>query len=64
MKKKFSLEDLGGMTVNERLYHLGLFQDYDQAVDAQDPERLRAVLSHLHIGTENIEAIIKTKITK
>lgn len=62
MRKIVSPEDLKGMTVNERLYHLELFEEYDKAVDTQDADSLREVLAQLHIGGENIEEIIKAKI--
>ena len=63
MSENLSPEDLKGMTVNERLYHLGLFNEYDQAIESQDIEKLRIVLTQLHIGSENIEEIIKTKLS-
>ena len=62
MSRQLSAEELKGMTVNERLFATGLFDEYDQAIDARDEKRLREVLSLLYIGDENIEAIIKTKI--
>lgn len=37
-------ESVDGMTVNERLFHFGLFDKFDSAVRARDSERLVQVL--------------------
>ena len=55
-------EELKGMTVNERLWHLSLFDDYDEAVSTQNEKKLREVLTKSEIGDENVSAIITQKI--
>ena len=55
-------EELKGMTVNERLWHLRLFDDYDEAVSTQNATKLREVLSRCEIGDENVSAIVTQKI--
>jgi hypothetical protein len=55
-------QSIQGMTVNERLFNLGLFDEFDAAVDVGDVPRLRAVLSKCFLDRENIETIIKQKI--
>lgn len=55
-------EELKGMTVNERLWHLSLFDDYDEGVSTQNEKKLREVLTKCEIGDENVSAIITQKI--
>lgn len=55
-------EDLKGMTVNERLWHLRLSDDYDEAVSTQNETKLREVLTRCEIGDENVSAIVSQKI--
>jgi hypothetical protein len=57
-------EELKGMTVNERLLHLGLFDDYDEAVSTQNETRLREVLIRCDLVAENVSAIVAQKIKK
>ena len=52
------------MTVNERLFSLGLLQEYDQAVSERDEPRLRGVLFKCFLGDANVEAIIKQQLKK
>jgi len=53
---------LGGMTVNERLSHLGLFPDWDAAVASKDRKRATAVLQKCELSDSNIGAILDAKI--
>jgi len=39
-----AIDDIGGMTVNERLFHFGLFGDFDEAHTSQARERIYAKL--------------------
>lgn len=55
-RKAFALE-IGGMTVNERLYYFGLMDDYDRSCG--NPEEMRTVLSAAFLSEDNIEAIIR-----
>ena len=50
------------MTVNERLWHFGLMNAFDEAVAQKDEARLRTILSEIYLGPENIQAIVDQKI--
>lgn len=48
--------EIGGMTVNERLWHMGLMEDFEQATG--NPDRLRSILRSVFLSPQNIEAIV------
>jgi len=54
---------IDGMTVNERLYHLNLFNKYDIAIAEKDEEKLREILVKCHLDEKNISAIVTAKIS-
>ena len=54
-------ELLGGMTVNERLWHLGLHDQYDAAIDRRNEAEISAILRKCMLSQDNIDAIIKSK---
>jgi len=60
-KELFS-RSIHGMTVNERLFNLGLLNEFDAAVAKKDKARLRAVLFKCFLDEENIQAIIVSEI--
>lgn len=47
------------MTVNERLYHSGLFDEYDLAEKTKDVKKLINILNRIEIGEGNVKAIIE-----
>lgn len=49
---------VSGMTVNERLFALGLLEAFDQFVEAKDWEECRSILRRAHVGEDNVDAII------
>ena len=51
-----------GMTVNERLFNLGLLDDFDKAVKKKDKSRLRAILYKCFLDDNNIEAVINNQL--
>jgi hypothetical protein len=55
-------QSIHAMTVNERLYSLGLFEEFDTAVAVGDMPRLRALLSKCFLDNDDIETIIKQEI--
>ena len=57
-------EELSGMTVNERLFVLGLIDDFDRASEKRDEAALRNILSRTEIGHESIEAIVHSILDK
>jgi hypothetical protein len=50
---------VAGMTVNERLFVLGLLDQFDRVVDLEDWEECRSILRSSHLDDSNIAAIIK-----
>ncbi|HEX8887857.1 MAG TPA: hypothetical protein VF779_01690 [Pyrinomonadaceae bacterium] len=59
MNKHLAEDEAKGMTVNERLYVAGLFDEFDKAVAQRDVAELERILGSLYLGSENIKAIIK-----
>lgn len=49
---------VSGMTVNERLFALGLLNAFDQFVQTKDWDECRAILRRAHVGEDNVNAII------
>lgn len=49
---------VSGMTVNERLFGLGLLDAFDQFVAAKEWDECRSILRRAHVGDSNVEAII------
>jgi hypothetical protein len=56
--KSLLIQSIHGMTVNERLFTLGLSDEFDRAVENKDEARLRAILSKCFIDKEGIQTII------
>lgn len=52
------------MTVNERLFNLGLLEEFDDAVSRGDESLLRRVLSKCFLDGKNVEAIIRQQFKK
>lgn len=50
-----SESDLSGMTVNERLFHCGLMEEFDRAKAAQDKIALRKILARIELPDYPIE---------
>ncbi len=63
MEKQFPQNKYLGMTVNERLFHAGLLDDFDKSIEEQDKTKLVLILEKVFLSRENIEAIIE-KYTK
>ena len=51
-------QKIGGMTVNERLWYLGLMDDFDACVEKGDREAVWAILRKCSLSDENVERII------
>lgn len=54
MKNKYA-----GMTVNERLYVSGLMDEYDEAVEKKDAEKVRSILKQVELTEESIKPILE-----
>jgi hypothetical protein len=48
-----------GMTVNERLYVSGLMDEFDEAVQKKDAEKVRAILEKVELTEESIKPILE-----
>jgi hypothetical protein len=57
-------QSIHGMTVNERLFTLGLLDEFDKAVEKRSEDRLKAVLSKCFLTQENIQAIIDKQLRR
>lgn len=44
-----------GMTVNERLYVSGLMDEFDEAVEKKDTEKVRSILEEVELTEESIK---------
>jgi hypothetical protein len=53
-----SIEELSGMTVNERLYVSGLMDEFDK-VKTEDKRRAKIILRWLRVDEPSIEMILK-----
>ena len=47
-----------GMTVNERLYVSGLMDEFDEAVEKKDAEKLRSILEKVELTEGSIKPIL------
>ncbi len=54
MDKKYA-----GMTVNERLYASGLMDEFDDAVEERNVERVRSILEKVELPEESIRPILE-----
>lgn len=57
-------QSIRGMTVNERLFSLGLLEEFYEAVVERDAPRQRAILFKCFLRDDNVEAIIKRQLKK
>ncbi len=48
-----------GMTVNERLYVGGLMDEFDEAVEEKNTEKVRAILERVELTEESIKPILE-----
>ncbi len=62
--KGLLVQSLRGMTVNERLFGLGLLDQFDDAVARGDEPLLRAILFKCFLEEDNVQAIIDRHMKK
>ncbi len=55
------MSELAGMTVNERLFHLGLLDAFDSAVENADIPGMRRILTMTEIGDPNVREVIRSR---
>jgi len=54
--------DYSGMTLNERLFHAGLLDEFDAAVAAKDVENAVAVLEHVNVERKEAKQTVERLI--
>jgi hypothetical protein len=62
--KSLLTQSIHGMTVNERLFSLGLLEEFDKAVERRSEDRMKVVLSKCFLTQDNIQAIIDRQLKK
>ena len=62
MEKRLSHNDYLGMTVNERLFHAGLMDDFDKSIEEKDKAKLVFILEKVFLSQENIKVIVEKYI--
>ena len=62
--KELLLQSIHGMTVNERLFALGLLDEFDKAIERRSEDRMRAVLSKCFLTQDNIQTIIDQQLKR
>lgn len=62
--KGLLVQSLQGMTVNERLFNLGLLDLFDDAVARRDELLLRAILAKCFLEEDNVQAIIDKQMKR
>jgi hypothetical protein len=51
-------DTLSGMTVNERLFVLGLLEEFDVAARARDRARMIEILARAEVGSETADQLL------
>lgn len=54
MERKYA-----GMTVNERLYVSGMMDEFDEAVEEKNLDKVRSVLEQVELTEESINPILE-----
>jgi len=50
MEKQLLQNKYSGMTVNERLFHAGLLDDFDKSIEEQDKTKLVLILEKVFLS--------------
>lgn len=62
--KRLVTQSIHGMTVNERLFVLGLFDEFDSACKKKSRCEMERVLSKCFLTHENLQAIVEKELEK
>lgn len=62
MKDQLSQNEFSGTTVNERLFHAGLLDEFDKSIEEQDKAKLVNILEKVFLNQENIEVLVEKYI--
>jgi len=57
-------KDYNGMTVNERLYESGLFNEFDNAYENGNIEKMKRILKEVSVDEDSIVEILKLPYKK
>ena len=57
-------QSIKGMTTNERLFVLGLLDDFDSASAKNDRDEMESILRKCFLSPENVQTIIKNELNK
>lgn len=60
MRQHGEYQSIEGMTVNERLYHFGLTDTFDEAIRANRKDRAISVLEQAKFTREQAESTVQT----
>ena len=55
-----SESELSGMTVNERLFHRGLLDEFERARSMRDVAALRAIFARIDLSEYPVEDLLKS----
>ncbi len=62
MENSPTQNEYSGMTVNERLFHAGLINDFDKSIEQQNRVKLIHILEKVFLSQENIDVVVKKYI--
>lgn len=54
------MSKLAGMTINERLFHVGIMDEFDAAILSRDQEEAIALLQRVEISREEATTTVAT----
>jgi hypothetical protein len=60
MQKRPSIEELGGMTVNERIFVCGLMDQWDGAASQRDRNEMMRILSEVALSEDQARFTVET----
>ena len=63
-KEEYTEAVFSGMTVNERLYALGLLDDFDNSCNAKDEKQIREILKKAKVDETSIQQTVDKHINK
>lgn len=54
------MSNLAGMTINERLFHVGIMNEFDAAILSRDQDEAIALLQRVELSREEATATVAT----
>ena len=59
MEKELTENEFLGMTVNERLWHAGLLNEFDEALAQKNKLKLKSILEKVHFSPKDIKFMLE-----